>query len=160
MDLAEERSTAHVATERLEAETAERLKLEKELAENQSKVKNLQEVSEKLEMELICAKSDLNGISEDEDGEHEDAGGVYKLKYERVARELEFTKRRLHTQHEHDLEQLVGLKKQLEKKVRRVLQKYQICIIQIANLHSFPMPTRRLRNNVRLWANGSARHRR
>ncbi|KAM8705772.1 hypothetical protein ACLKA7_010126 [Drosophila subpalustris] len=118
VDLAEERSTAHIATERLEAETGERLKLEKELGEQQLKVKNLQEMSEKLEMELICAKSDLNGISEDEDAEHEDgAGGVYKLKYERVARELEFTKRRLRTQHEHDLEQLVGLKKQLEKKL-------------------------------------------
>ncbi|XP_034116439.2 unconventional myosin-XVIIIa isoform X5 [Drosophila albomicans] len=118
VDLAEERSTAHIATERLEAETGERLKLEKELGEQQSKVKNLQEMTEKLEMELICAKSDLNGISEDEDGEHEEgAGGVYKLKYERVARELEFTKRRLRTQHEHDLEQLVGLKKQLEKKL-------------------------------------------
>ncbi|XP_032588617.1 unconventional myosin-XVIIIa isoform X8 [Drosophila mojavensis] len=118
VDLAEERSTAHIATERLEAETAERLKLEKELGESQAKVKNLQEMSEKLEMELICAKSDLNGISEDEDAEHEEgAGGVYKLKYERVARELEFTKRRLQTQHEHDLEQLVGLKKQLEKKL-------------------------------------------
>ncbi|XP_023035936.1 unconventional myosin-XVIIIa isoform X3 [Drosophila willistoni] len=118
VDLAEERSTAHIATERLEAETAERLKLEKELGEQATKVKNLQETSEKLEMELICAKSDLNGISEDEDGENDDAGGgVYKLKYERVARELEFTKRRLQTQHEHDLEQLVGLKKQLEKKL-------------------------------------------
>jgi len=120
VDLAEERSTAHIATERLEAETGERLKLEKELGDQANKVKSLQEATEKLEMELICAKSDLNGISEDEDAEHEDgggAGGVYKLKYERVARELEFTKRRLHTQHEHDLEQLVGLKKQLEKKV-------------------------------------------
>ncbi|KAH8382967.1 hypothetical protein KR009_006081 [Drosophila setifemur] len=120
VDLAEERSTAHIATERLEAETGERLKLEKELGEQANKVKNLQETTEKLEMELICAKSDLNGISEDEDGENEDGGvggGVYKLKYERVARELEFTKRRLHTQHEHDLEQLVGLKKQLEKKL-------------------------------------------
>lgn len=39
------------------------------------------------------------------------------MKYERVARELEFTKKRLQTQHEHDLEQLVGLKKQLEKKL-------------------------------------------
>ncbi|XP_068158091.1 unconventional myosin-XVIIIa isoform X1 [Drosophila tropicalis] len=118
VDLAEERSTAHIATERLEAETAERLKLEKELGDQATKVKNLQETSEKLEMELICAKSDLNGISEDEDGENEDGGGgVYKLKYERVARELEFTKRRLQTQHEHDLEQLVGLKKQLEKKL-------------------------------------------
>ncbi|XP_018790413.1 PREDICTED: unconventional myosin-XVIIIa isoform X6 [Bactrocera latifrons] len=118
VDLAEERSTANIATERLEAETAERLKLEKELNEQQNKVKNLQENSEKLEMELICAKSDLNGISEDEDPENEEGGsGVYKLKYERVARELEFTKRRLQTQHEHDLEQLVGLKKQLEKKL-------------------------------------------
>ncbi|XP_067640529.1 unconventional myosin-XVIIIa isoform X6 [Eurosta solidaginis] len=119
VDLAEERSSANIATERLEAETAERLKLEKELNEQQNKVKNLQETSEKLEMELICAKSDLNGVSEDEDPENEESGGsgVFKLKYERVARELEFTKRRLQTQHEHDLEQLVGLKKQLEKKL-------------------------------------------
>jgi myosin-18 len=51
---------------------------------------------------------------EDEDGEEGDA---YRLKYERVARELEFTKKRLQTQHEHDLEQLIGLKKQLEKKL-------------------------------------------
>ncbi|XP_055375475.1 unconventional myosin-XVIIIa isoform X7 [Condylostylus longicornis] len=117
VDLAEERSASNIASERLEAETAERLKLEKELQESLSKVKNLQEQSEKLEMELICAKSDLNGISEDEDGDGEDSGGVYKLKYERVARELEFTKRRLQTQHEHDLEQLIALKKQLEKKL-------------------------------------------
>lgn len=129
-----------MATERLEAETAERLKLEKELAENQSKVKNLQEVSEKLEMELICAKSDLNGISEDEDGEHEDgttAGGVYKLKYERVARELEFTKRRLQTQHEHDLEQLVGLKKQLEKKVRKYISERKKYVFIFRNCTAF-----------------------
>lgn len=52
---------------------------------------------------------------EDEDGEEGDA--YYRLKYERVARELEFTKKRLQSQHEHDLEQLVGLKKQLEKKL-------------------------------------------
>ncbi|XP_055903607.1 unconventional myosin-XVIIIa isoform X1 [Eupeodes corollae] len=117
VDLAEERSGSHMASERLEAETAERLKLEKELLEQQGKVKNLQETSEKLEMELICAKSELNGISEDDDPDNEDSGGVYRLKYERVARELEFTKRRLQSQHEHDLEQLVGLKKQLEKKL-------------------------------------------
>ncbi|KAL9887348.1 myosin heavy chain-like isoform 2-T2 [Glossina fuscipes fuscipes] len=123
VDLAEERSTANMATERLEAETVERLRLEKELTEQQAKVKSLQESTEKLEMELICARSDLNGISEDEDADNDDGNvggagvGVYKLKYEHVARELEFTKRRLQTQHEHDLEQLVGLKKQLEKKL-------------------------------------------
>ncbi|KAM7364507.1 myosin heavy chain-like isoform 3-T7 [Cochliomyia hominivorax] len=121
VDLTEERSTTNMATERLESETSERLRLEKELSERENKVKNLQETTEKLEMELICAKSDLNGISEEEEElENEDgnsAGGIYKLKYERVAKELEFTKRRLQTQHEHDLEQLIGLKKQLEKKL-------------------------------------------
>lgn len=57
-------------------------------------------------------------ISEDEDGDNGNGESVYRIKYERAARELDFTKRRLQTQHEHDLEQLVGLKKQLEKKVR------------------------------------------
>lgn len=60
-DLTEERSTSNITTERLEAETAERLKLEKELQTQQDKVRNLQDMSEKLEMELICAKSDMNG---------------------------------------------------------------------------------------------------
>lgn len=59
----------------------------------------------------------INSVLEEEDGEDDAGNSVYKLKYERVARELEFTKKRLHTQHEHDLEQLVGLKKQLEKKL-------------------------------------------
>lgn len=58
-------------------------------------------------------------ISEDEDAENDDGhnSSVYRMKYERAAKELEFTKRRLQTQHEHDLDQLVGLKKQLEKKL-------------------------------------------
>lgn len=137
VDLTEEHSASNMTSERLEAETSERFKLERELQEQQSKIKHLQDASEKLEMELICAKSDLNGfvvikficwnlffiyfffnsVSDDEDGENDENAGVHKLKYERVARELEFTKRRLQTQHSHDLEQLVGLKKQLEKKV-------------------------------------------
>lgn len=57
-------------------------------------------------------------VLEEEDGDNDEgSSSAYRLKYERVARELEFTKKRLHTQHEHDLEQLVGLKKQLEKKL-------------------------------------------
>lgn len=54
---------------------------------------------------------------EEEDGDNDEGTSAYRIKYERVARELEFTKKRLQTQHEHDLEQLVGLKKQLEKKL-------------------------------------------
>lgn len=115
-DLAEEHSTATLAAERLDAETSERLKLEKELTDVQQKNKDLQQSSERLEMELLYARSDLNGIlEEDEDGDGND--GVYKQRYERAVKELEFTKRRLQQQHEDDLEQLVGLKKQLEKKV-------------------------------------------
>lgn len=61
VELAEEHSTANMASERFEAEQGERMRLEKELDEHQHKYRNLQESSEKLEMELICAKSDLNG---------------------------------------------------------------------------------------------------
>lgn len=61
VELAEEHSTSNLASERLEAEQSERLRLEKDLDEQQYKYRNLQEASEKLEMELICAKSDLNG---------------------------------------------------------------------------------------------------
>lgn len=115
-DLAEEHSTSTLATERLDAETQERIRLEREVTELQTKNRGLQQSSERLEMELLYARSDLNGLSEeDEDGEAD--GGVYKQRYERVARELEFTRRRLQQQHEDDLEQLVGLKKQLEKKL-------------------------------------------
>jgi myosin-18 len=61
VELAEEHSTSNLTSERFEAEQGERLRLEKELGEQQNKYRNLQEASEKLEMELICAKSDLNG---------------------------------------------------------------------------------------------------
>ncbi|KAJ3646116.1 hypothetical protein Zmor_023720 [Zophobas morio] len=115
-DLAEEHSTSTLATERLDAETSERIRLERELSEIQHKNKELQQSSERLEMELLYARSDLNGISEEDEDADVD-GGMYKQRYERAVRELEFTKRRLQQQHEDDLEQLVGLKKQLEKKL-------------------------------------------
>ncbi|XP_044737975.1 unconventional myosin-XVIIIa isoform X4 [Chrysoperla carnea] len=116
-DLAEEHSTATLAAERLDAETSERIRLERELSEVQNKNKTLQQTSERLEMELLYARSDINGVISEEDEEGEGDTSVYKAKYERAVRELEFTRRRLQQQHEDDLEQLVGLKKQLEKKL-------------------------------------------
>ncbi|XP_026474112.1 unconventional myosin-XVIIIa isoform X3 [Ctenocephalides felis] len=118
-DLADEHSTATLATERLEREEQERVRLERELQQAQDKNRGLQQTSERLEMELLYARSDLNGSagnhsdSEDGNGEPE----AYRRRYERAQRELEFTRRRLQQQHEDDLEQLVGLKKQLEKKL-------------------------------------------
>lgn len=115
-DFAEEHSTSTLAAERIDAETSERLRLEQELQDVSEANKNLQQATERLEMELLYARAaDLNGIASDgEDGED---GGVYKQRYEHVMRELEFFKRKMAQQHEDDLEQLVGLKKQLEKKV-------------------------------------------
>lgn len=115
-EFAEEHSTSTLAAERINAETSERLRLEKELQDVTETNKNLQQATERLEMELLYARAaDLNGIVSDvEDGED---GGVYKQRYEHAVRELEFTKRKMAQQHEDDLEQLVGLKKQLEKKL-------------------------------------------
>lgn len=80
------------------------------------------ENSESLEMELLCSRSgQLNGPSGDE---AED--GAYKERYKQAIRELEFTRRRLQQQHQDDLEQLVGLKKQLEKKVSQTTMLFLI----------------------------------
>lgn len=69
-------------------------------------------------MELLCMRAaDVNGLGSEEEVDGEDTA-VYKQRYERAVRELEFTRRRLQQQHEDDLEQLVALKKQLEKKVK------------------------------------------
>lgn len=115
-DFAEEHSTSTLAAERIDAETSERLRLERELQDVTETNKNLQQTTERLEMELLYARAaDLNGVASD--GEEGEDGGVYRQRYENAIRELEFTKRKMAQQHEDDLEQLVGLKKQLEKKL-------------------------------------------
>lgn len=120
-DFAEEHSTSTLAAERIDAETSERLRLERELQDVTETNKNLQQTTERLEMELLYARAaDLNGVASDGEEGGEDSSGVYKQRYEHAIRELEFTKRKMAQQHEDDLEQLVGLKKQLEKKVHRV----------------------------------------
>ena len=48
---------------------------------------------------------------------NDDLGGVYKQKNERLIRELELVKAKLVQQHEDDLEQMVSMKKQMEKKL-------------------------------------------
>lgn len=83
--------------------------------------KRLQQTTERLELELLHARTaDLNGMHSEDEGGSGDGDGpsaALRQRYERTLRELDFTKRRLQQQHEDDLEQLVGLKKQLEKKV-------------------------------------------
>merc|ERR1712228_371424 len=114
-DLAEEHSTATLATERLEGEQAERMKLEKERGDLEHRNKHLHSTNERMEMELLYSRAlDMNGMEAEDDGMEPT---IYKQKYERVMKELEYTKKRLQQQHEDDLEQLMALKKQLEKKL-------------------------------------------
>ncbi|XP_068248759.1 uncharacterized protein [Palaemon carinicauda] len=121
-DLSEEHTTAHLAGERLEAEQAERMKLEKEIDRLQTDVKRMTTANGKLEMEKLALRSEvlsaaeLNGGGDDDDDEAADAS-LYKRKYEWCLREIELLKKQSKQQQEDDLDQLLLLKKQLEKKV-------------------------------------------
>lgn len=60
VDLSEERSNANITNERLDVEMNERIKLSRELEEQQEKNRELQNFSEKLELDLIAANSNPN----------------------------------------------------------------------------------------------------
>lgn len=60
-DLTEERSAFNITNERLETEVADRQQLMKDLKTRDHKIKYFQEYSDKLEMDLITAKT-LNGL--------------------------------------------------------------------------------------------------
>ena len=107
----------------------------------QNQNKKLHETGEKMETELLCLKTaEVNGFIgvEDDDGQSTadentsgGSGGVYKQRYERAMRELEYTKRRLQQQHHDDLEQLIALRKQLEKKVTPVHDSVEVAFREL-----------------------------
>lgn len=116
-DLSEEHNTAHLAGERLEAEQAERMKLEKEVERLQNNMRMMSTANGKLEMEKQALQSEvLNGEAEHDEEEAADAS-LYRRKYEWCLREIELLKKQLKQQQEDDLDHLLLLKKQLEKKV-------------------------------------------
>lgn len=122
-DLAEEHSTSTHASEMLEAETAERMRLEKELQETQNHYGNLQQLHERMEMEVMEVRmlqaTEMNGdLSADDD---DTDTSIYKQRYENTRRELEFTKKKMQQQIEDDLEQHVSTKKSLERKLSEAL---------------------------------------
>ncbi|VVC24577.1 Hypothetical protein CINCED_3A021796 [Cinara cedri] len=134
-DLAEEHSTVTMVSERLQFESAERQRLEKELQETQTVKTRLTETNEQLEMQLLCMRStdpslmssssSVAGTMSDDDSAvaTSDKGDqYYRRRYERVCRELEYAKKRLQQQHNDDMEQLLAMKKQLEKKLAGVYE--------------------------------------
>ncbi|XP_025422726.1 unconventional myosin-XVIIIa-like isoform X4 [Sipha flava] len=134
-DLAEEHSTVTMISERLQFESAERQRLEKELQETQTIKNQLTETNEQLEMQLLCMRStdpslmssssSVAGTMSDDDSAvaNSDKGDqYYRRRYERVCRELDYAKKRLQQQHNDDMEQLLAMKKQLEKKMASVYE--------------------------------------
>ncbi|XP_053617561.1 unconventional myosin-XVIIIa isoform X2 [Plodia interpunctella] len=122
-ELAEERAAAGLATERADAEAAERLRVERDNRELLANNQRLQQASERLELELLHWRSAESGGGEvsDSEGSEADASGngdKYKRRFECAHRELQLLRAQLRRQHEDDLEQLVTVKKQLEKKVQ------------------------------------------
>ncbi|NXL01951.1 MY18A protein, partial [Mesembrinibis cayennensis] len=141
-ELTDERNTGESASQLLDAETAERLRAEKEMKDlqvhaplpglavspspppsahhgrvpSQAKYDALKKQMESMEMEVMEARliraAELNGELDDDD-----SGGEWRLKYERAVREIDFTKKRLQQELEDKLEVEQQSKRQLERRL-------------------------------------------
>lgn len=113
-DLAEEDSLCTLTAESINAKVSESLQ----------KVRGTNQISDQTTDRPNTAQSyarstNLNELKDkvgDEDGSNE----IYKQRYQHTLREFEFTKRELAQVREDNLEQLVRVRKQLEKKVVNV----------------------------------------
>ncbi|KAM5307604.1 unconventional myosin-XVIIIa isoform 4-T5 [Glossophaga mutica] len=115
-ELTDERNTGESASQLLDAETAERLRAEKEMKELQTQYDALKKQMEVMEVEVMEARliraAEINGEVDDDD-----AGGEWRLKYERAVREVDFTKKRLQQEFEDKLEVEQQNKRQLERRL-------------------------------------------
>uniref|UniRef100_A0A671VL53 Myosin XVIIIAa n=1 Tax=Sparus aurata TaxID=8175 RepID=A0A671VL53_SPAAU len=118
VELADERSTSESASQMLETETSERLRLEKDLKDLQAKSDAMKKQLESQEMEVIEARlmktSELNGELDDDD---DDAGGEWRIKYNRAIREMDFTKKKLQQEFDDKLETEQQAKRHLERRM-------------------------------------------
>ncbi|XP_059764138.1 unconventional myosin-XVIIIa isoform X14 [Balaenoptera ricei] len=115
-ELTDERNTGESASQLLDAETAERLRAEKEMKELQTQYDALKKKMEVMEMEVMEARliraAEINGEVDDDD-----TGGEWRLKYERAVREVDFTKKRLQQEFEDKLEVEQQNRRQLERRL-------------------------------------------
>ncbi|XP_058269855.1 unconventional myosin-XVIIIa isoform X8 [Hemibagrus wyckioides] len=115
-ELADERNTGESASQLLESETSERLRLEKDMKDLQAKYDSMKKQMESMEMEVMETRlihaSELNGEMDDDD-----TGGEWRLKYERAVREIEFTKKRLQQEFDDKLEVEQQNKRQIERRL-------------------------------------------
>uniref|UniRef100_A0A3B4Y2L8 Myosin XVIIIAa n=1 Tax=Seriola lalandi dorsalis TaxID=1841481 RepID=A0A3B4Y2L8_SERLL len=117
-ELADERSTSESASQLLETETSERLHLEKDMKDLQAKFDAMKKQLESQEMEVMEARlmktSELNGEMDDDD---DDAGGEWRIKYNRAIREMDFTKKKLQQEFDDKLETEQQSKRHLERRL-------------------------------------------
>uniref|UniRef100_A0A3Q3LLC3 Myosin XVIIIAa n=1 Tax=Labrus bergylta TaxID=56723 RepID=A0A3Q3LLC3_9LABR len=117
-ELADERSTSESASQLLETETSERLRLEKDMKDLQAKFDAMKKQLESQEMEVIEARlmktSEINGEMDDDD---EDSGGEWRIKYNRAIREMDFTKKKLQQEFDDKLETEQQSKRHLERRM-------------------------------------------
>nr|XP_042713945.1 unconventional myosin-XVIIIa isoform X23 [Chrysemys picta bellii] len=115
-ELTDERHTGESASQLLDAETAERLRAEKEMKDLQAKYESLKKQMDSMEMEVMEARliraAELNGDLDDED-----SGSEWRLKYERAIREVDFTKKRVQQEFEDKLEVEQQNKRQQERRL-------------------------------------------
>ncbi|XP_062577045.1 unconventional myosin-XVIIIa-like [Saccostrea cucullata] len=121
-DLAEEHDTATHASEMLEAETADRMRLDKELKDIQSKYTVLKRHAEKIEMEVtqmhLWQAQAMEGELEEDFGDD----SIYKERFERLLRESTVTRKRMEKNHEEEIEKEQSLKKNVERKLHEAIE--------------------------------------
>ncbi|XP_018418931.1 PREDICTED: unconventional myosin-XVIIIa [Nanorana parkeri] len=115
-ELTDERNTGESASQLLESETGDRLRVEKDMKDLQAKYDALKKQMESMEVEVMEARliraAELNGEMDDDD-----SGGEWRLKYERSLREIDFTKKRMQQEFEDKLEVEQQSKRQLERRL-------------------------------------------
>ncbi|KAL4657307.1 unconventional myosin-XVIIIa-like isoform X1 [Arapaima gigas] len=118
-ELAEERSAGESAAQLLESETAERLRLDRDLRDLQAKHDSMRKQIESMEVEVMEARlvraAELNGEMDDDNDD--DAEGEWQLKYERVVRDAEFDRKRIRQEYEDKLETEQQNRRHLERKL-------------------------------------------
>ncbi|TSM28205.1 Unconventional myosin-XVIIIa [Bagarius yarrelli] len=106
-ELSDERNTGESASQLLETETAERLRLEKDMKELQTKFEEMKKQMGSMEVEVMEARllraTELNGEIDDDD--------------ESAVREIEFTKKKLQQEFEDKLDAEQQNKRQSERKL-------------------------------------------
>lgn len=115
-ELTDERNTGESTSQLLDAETAERLRAEKEMKELQTQYDALKKQMEVMEMEVMEARL-IRAAEVNAEVDDDDAGGEWRLKYERAVREVDFTKKRLQQELEDKLEAEQQSKRQLERRI-------------------------------------------